>query len=381
MTAADVTRAVAPPPGAHGGDGARLAAALGVDRDDVLDLSASLNPCAPDVAALATRRLTTLRHYPDATDAAAALADAIGVDRHRLVLTAGGSEAIALVAHELVDGYVAGPEFSLYERHLPVLDPGAGRWRSNPNNPTGALAAPGEDAAVWDEAFWPLATGTWTRGDARATGSGTGMGTGSGDHPGMGVGTDLVRGANGSPADPGADGMGPDQAGPGLSTVRGARGSPADSGADGMGTGNCDGSIVVGSLTKVFACPGLRVGYVLTPTAELAERLRRRQPLWSVSSLACALVPDLLDRADLPAWRSAIAKLRAELADILRAAGYEVVAAAAPWVLVSPAGALRHRLANRGILVRDCSSFGLVDTVRIAVPDTAGLERVAAALR
>ncbi|HEX7276086.1 MAG TPA: aminotransferase class I/II-fold pyridoxal phosphate-dependent enzyme, partial [Acidimicrobiales bacterium] len=200
---------VVPPPADHGGDGARLAAALGVDPDDVLDLSASLNPFAPDVAALAARRLSALRRYPDHTDATAALAAAVGVDADRLVLTAGGSEAIALVAHHLGTGHVVGPEFSLYERHL---TPGAGRWRSNPNNPRGTLAAANDRAAVWDEAFWPLASGTWTRGDA--------------DH----------------------------------------------------------GAFVVGSLTKVFACPGLRVGYVIAPAPDVADRLRRRQPLWSVGS-------------------------------------------------------------------------------------------------
>jgi histidinol-phosphate/aromatic aminotransferase/cobyric acid decarboxylase-like protein len=309
VTTADVTPAVAPPPGAHGGDGARLAAVLGVDPDDVLDLSASLNPCAPDVAALAARHLATLGRYPDPTAATAALAVAIGVDPDRVVLTAGGSEAIALVAHELVEGRVDDPEFSLYRRHLPVLTPSAGRWRSNPNNPLGGLAPAGDRAAVWDEAFWPLATGTWTRGDADR------------------------------------------------------------------------GAIVVGSLTKVFACPGLRVGYAIGPTAEFADRLRDRQPRWSVSSLACALVPDLLDHADLPHWHHAIVRFRTDLVDLLDGAGYQVSAADAPWVLVSPAGDLRHRLAGHGILVRDCASFGLADTVRVAVPDRTGLDRLAAALR
>ncbi len=296
---------VAPPPAAHGGDGARLAAALGVDADDVLDLSASLNPYAPDVSALAARRLGSLRRYPDPTDATAALARAIGVDTDRLVLTAGGSEAIALVARHVRTGHVEGPEFSLYERHL---TPGEGRWRSNPNNPLGTLAAPADRAAVWDEAFWPLATGTWTRGDADR------------------------------------------------------------------------GAVVVGSLTKVFACPGLRVGYVVAPIPNVAERLRRRLPLWSVGSLACALVPDLLDRADLPAWHAAVTAHRSELATLIRHHGYTVATADAPWVLVSPAGDLRPRLARHGILLRDCASFGLVDTVRIALPDAAGLDRLASAL-
>jgi threonine-phosphate decarboxylase len=275
---------------------------LGVDPGEVLDLSASLNPCAPDVVASAARHLDSLRRYPDDSAATAALAAAIGVEPGRVVLTNGGSEAIALVAAELGAGHVEHPEFSLYERHLARLDPAAGQWRSNPRNPTGELAAASETAAVWDEAFWPLATGTWTRGDG----------------------------------------------------------------------------IVVGSLTKLFACPGLRVGYVLAPDTGFAERVRRRQPAWSVGGLACALVPELLAVADLPGWSAAVAELRAGLVGVLD--GFDVSAADAPWVLVRAAGDLRDRLARRAILVRDCASFGMPDVVRIAVPDESGLERLRAAL-
>ncbi|MEW6155358.1 MAG: aminotransferase class I/II-fold pyridoxal phosphate-dependent enzyme [Actinomycetota bacterium] len=299
---------VAPPPGEHGGDGPRLAAALGVSPDEVLDLSMSVNPCAPDVAALARAHLGSLRRYPDATEAVAALAQAVGIPADRVVLTNGGSEAIAAVAAEVGAGWVEPPEFSLYARHLPVLRPGAGRWRSNPCNPTGELAAPGDEAAVWDEAFWPLATGTWTRGDADR------------------------------------------------------------------------GAWVVGSLTKAFACPGLRVGYVLCPGPAEAERARSRLPAWSVSGLACALVPALMASADLERWAAEVRRLRAELVGVLAGAGYSPVAADGPWALVPGAGDLRERLARAAVLVRDCTSFGLAGTVRVAVPDEPGLERVAKAL-
>ena len=45
-----------PAPGMHGGDGAAIARALGVDRADVLDLSLSLNPFAPDLRPVLHRR-------------------------------------------------------------------------------------------------------------------------------------------------------------------------------------------------------------------------------------------------------------------------------------------------------------------------------------
>jgi hypothetical protein len=38
-------------PGPHGGDGLAVARQLGLEPGDLLDLSASLNPLAPDVAA------------------------------------------------------------------------------------------------------------------------------------------------------------------------------------------------------------------------------------------------------------------------------------------------------------------------------------------
>ena len=145
------------PPGPHGGDGARLAAALGVDPAAVLDLSASLNPLAPDPGEVVGKHLDALRRYPDPSRATAALAEAMGVDPDRLLLTNGGAEAIALVAAEL-GGRVDEPDFALYPRT------GGPLWRSNPHNPSGRLAQGHAD--VWDEAFYPLATGRWTSGDA-----------------------------------------------------------------------------------------------------------------------------------------------------------------------------------------------------------------------
>jgi histidinol-phosphate/aromatic aminotransferase/cobyric acid decarboxylase-like protein len=295
-----------PAPGAHGGDGARLARALGVAPDDVLDLSLSLNPFAPDLTALVADHAGVLRRYPDDAPATVALAAALGVDPDRVVLTNGGAEAIALVAAEHPEGDVDDPDFSLYRRHLRAVTAGAPRWRSNPNNPTGRLAAAGALAAVWDEAFYPLATGTWTRGDP--------------------------------------------------------------------------GAIVVGSLTKVFACPGLRAGYVVAPDGEAAAALRARRPEWSVSSLACALVPELLAAADLATWAVAIAAARVELEHVLCAVDLAPQQSDANYVLVPDAPGLRDHLARRAVLVRDTASFGITDGVRVAVPDAGGLDRLTEAL-
>lgn len=288
----------APTAGPHGGDGARVAAALGLDPATVLDLSASLNPVAPDVAPIVAAHLVDLRRYPDATGASAALAAALEVEPERLLLTNGGAEAISLVA-ALLGGTVAEPDFGLYPRGAagPV-------WRSDPHNPTGLLAAPGDTADVWDEAFYPLATGRWTAGDR---------------------------------------------------------------------------AVVVGSLTKLFACPGLRIGYLLADEA-LVERARAAQPAWSVNGLASAVLPELLASADLAAWVTSISGLRADLVRLLRRHGLDPQPSDANYVLCAGGGGLRERLAPKGVVVRDCTSFGLRDHVRVAVPDERGLERLEEAL-
>lgn len=290
-----------PPPGPHGGDGAAVAAALGVGPAEVLDLSASLNPMAPDVGALVARHAESAGRYPDAGAATRALAAAMGVDARRLLLTNGGSEAIGLVAAEVGGQVLAEPEFSLHPR-----GPTGPVWRSDPHSPSGRLATGADiDAAavgVWDEAYYPLAAGRWTAGRSGAT--------------------------------------------------------------------------VVGSLTKVFACPGLRLGYVVDDDV---DRFAARQPAWSVGTVALAVLVDLLDRTDLPAWRDGIAALRADLVGLLATHGLVAEVADAPWVLVDAPG-LRDRLAPHGVVVRDCTSFGLPGHARVAVPDAAGLERLATAL-
>jgi histidinol-phosphate/aromatic aminotransferase/cobyric acid decarboxylase-like protein len=297
-----------PAPGAHGGDGARVAAALGVDPADLLDLSASLNPVAPDPVPIVARHAGAIGRYPDAGPATAALAAALGVDPSRVVLTNGGAEAIALVAAETGPGWVDEPDFSLYRRHLPAVVSGAPVWRSDPHNPSGRLAAGDAVAAVWDEAFYPLATGRWTSGRA-----------------------------------------------------------------DG-------GSVVLGSLTKVFACPGLRIGFVLAPDAALAARVAARQPRWAVNGLAAAALPELLASADLPGWQRAVARLRASLMEMLVAHGWSPLPSDANYVLVPGAAGLRDAMAPMGVVLRDCTSFGLPDHVRIAVPDEAGIDRLDRAL-
>lgn len=286
-----------PLPGAHGGDGARVARMLGIPVERILDLSQSLNPLANNPRPVLARHLDAIGRYPDPATATRALATCMGVEPERLLLTNGGAEAINLVA-SLIGGSVREPEFSLHPRGNGPL------WRSNPQNPLGLLADAHEDAAVWDEAFYPLATGRWTRGD---------------EH-----------------------------------------------------------SVIVGSLTKLLACPGLRIGYVLADPAFITA-CRERQPMWSLNGLACEALPDLLDSLDLVATSKGVSELRERLRDVLLRHRLRPFPSDANWLLVDAPG-LRKALLGEAIVVRDCSNFGLEGVARIAVPDCEGIDRLDHAL-
>jgi histidinol-phosphate/aromatic aminotransferase/cobyric acid decarboxylase-like protein len=290
-----------PAPGAHGGDAARLAREMGVPVDFLLDLSASLNPVAPDIAARARSYLGALRRYPDVAEARRVLAQAIGIEPECLLVTNGGAEAISLLGH-LLGGRVEEPEFSLHPRGTST----APRWRSNPHNPTGRLAGSGERADVWDEAFFPMATGRWTRGDTSAL-------------------------------------------------------------------------AVVGSLTKLFACPGLRLGYAIADP-ELIRRVERSQPEWAVGGLEVALLPELVAAADLMGWAKEIAALREDLTELLTRHRLSPSPSDANFVLCDAPAGFRDKLLAQGIVVRDCASFGMPHHVRMAVPDGAGMDRLSTAL-
>ena len=124
-----------PPPGTHGGDGPAVARALGLDLAEILDLSQSLNPFAPDPAPVVARHLDAVRDLPRPAPATGRFGRSRwAVEPERLLLTNGGAEAIALLAAEL-GGRVVEPDFALHPRG------GGPSWRSNPHSPSGLLAA------------------------------------------------------------------------------------------------------------------------------------------------------------------------------------------------------------------------------------------------
>ncbi|HEY6329343.1 MAG TPA: aminotransferase class I/II-fold pyridoxal phosphate-dependent enzyme, partial [Blastocatellia bacterium] len=131
--------------------------------------------------------------------------------------------------------------------------------------------------------------------------------------------------------------------------------------------------VVLRSLTKFYAMPGLRVGYAVC-NAKLAANIRRQIESWPVSSVGlaagrAALVEDGYESHS----RQVNAESREEFASALCNIGVTVFPSAANFLLVrlphgSGADLARYLEAER-ILIRRCESFlGLSDEyLRLAV--------------
>lgn len=103
-----------------------------------------------------------------------------------------------------------------------------------------------------------------------------------------------------------------------------------------------DNLILLRSLTKLYALPGLRVGYLLASHSLICE-LQAYQPPWSVNHLAAELVVPLLADTDfLARTRQWLASEHPRVQSGLAAAGLEVVPSRTNFVCAtSPAGWLR----------------------------------------
>lgn len=330
----------------HGGLDDRELSALGIDPAGVLDLSANLHPDGPPPAVIEALRTADVSRYPspDASPLREALAALHGVDPRSVIVTPGASAAIYLVLSALAAPgdrcVIFPPTFGEYERAIeaagahvvPYVTEPPGFMPSittevdlavlcNPNNPTGRYLARTEVDAIASRARVLVldAAYEWAVKDAWDS-------------------TEFVR--SGAPV------------------------------------------VVIHSMTKLFAMPGLRVGYILAPPV-LADRIRLRQPPWPVG--APELAAGIAAIEAIEERRLALPDLqhrRGILEATFAAHGCRTTASSANFVLaeVGDAPAFRSAMLARGFAVRDATSFGLPTWVRIAVPSNAHLLRLTAAI-
>jgi histidinol-phosphate aminotransferase len=141
--------------------------------------------------------------------------------------------------------------------------------------------------------------------------------------------------------------------------------------------------VILRSMTKDYALTGLRLGYALC-AGDIARALLASQPSWSVNALAQAAgVSALADREHLRRGIGCVEEGKSYLQTELRALGYEILPSAANFLLVKvgDATSLRGQLLSQGICVRDGTSFGLPEYIRIGVRTLPECQRLITVLR
>jgi histidinol-phosphate aminotransferase len=127
-------------------------------------------------------------------------------------------------------------------------------------------------------------------------------------------------------------------------------------------------TIILRSMTKDYALAGLRLGYAVAST-EIIEILRKVRPPWNVNTVAQrAGVISLSDPSYLPRCYKGVHEMREFLKSELAQLGLHPLPSQVHFFLVKVGDARKFRqdLLRYGILVRDCSSFGLPEYIRIS---------------
>ncbi|HJJ32394.1 MAG TPA: histidinol-phosphate transaminase [Methanocorpusculum sp.] len=131
-----------------------------------------------------------------------------------------------------------------------------------------------------------------------------------------------------------------------------------------------DNLFVLRSLTKSFSVPGIRFGFGFGPE-DLIEKIETARAPWSVNSFAEKYAIAALDHlAELEQAREKITlereRMMRKLSDIALS-WYPSEVNYLTIRLPEKAADVAERLLKKGILVRDCTSFGLDTCIRIAV--------------
>lgn len=120
------------------------------------------------------------------------------------------------------------------------------------------------------------------------------------------------------------------------------------------------GLIVLKAFTKIFAIPGVRLGFCFTSDADLMDKLYACGQDWNVSVLAQAAGVSALKETDfLVETRELIGVERAYLIAQLRLIGLKVFEGAANYLLIKTLHNYpwQEKLKKYHILIRDCSNY------------------------
>lgn len=116
--------------------------------------------------------------------------------------------------------------------------------------------------------------------------------------------------------------------------------------------------VVIRAFTKIFAMPGLRLGYAISVNTERMERLNQMLPPWNVSVPAqYAGVAALQEKNFIERTKVYLTTEREWLIHQLEELGCKVYATKANFILFQAREGLQADCMKQGILIRDASSF------------------------
>ena len=340
----------------HGGAGDDELRAAGLSAAEMLDFSVNVNPLGPPPGVREAIAGLDLSRYPDPRSTALrqALAGHLGVPADHILVGNGTTELIHLVVrlfvHQGQRPVIFAPTFSEFERAAAIAGAHPYPWLARPERQFRWTL--GNKPAVLDRVRPPL---VWLCNPNNPTGV----------YLDRGDVQRIAAALTGGPlfldeayvnfvADPWSS----------LDMVEDGR------------------VIVLRSMTKDYALAGLRLGY-LVAHPDLIRAAAELQPEWSVNAAAQAAGLAAL-RADgyLDQMRRVVGEAKAYLVAELRRLELTVTEGAANFILVDvgDAAAVRARLLQQGIVVRDCTSFGLPAHIRIGVRGLDDCRRLVRAL-
>lgn len=340
----------------HGGNIWEAAAREGLNPGEILDFSANLNPLGPprEVLQELCENLGNLRHYPEPRGGRLrnALADRYGVPRKRMMVGNGAAELIYLLFAALRPrrALIPVPAFSEYAR---AINASGGETELFPLSPEDGFAYPLIKIAR------RLTSGVF---DCLVL-----------CNPANPSGTltlreeilDLARVAKNNGVFVLVD-----------ESFMGFMEEPSRASVAKDMPGAPDNLFLLGSFTKLFALPGLRLGYGIGPEPLITRMEAARDP-WSVNSLAQLAGLRCLDLdAYMKESLAVISRERSNLSTYLRnIRGIKPYPSTANFILCDlhgagiTASAIRERLLRQSVLIRDCSNFPGLDPYffRVAV--------------
>ena len=126
--------------------------------------------------------------------------------------------------------------------------------------------------------------------------------------------------------------------------------------------------IILRSMTKDYSLPGLRLGYAVA-CPEIINSIHLTLPPWNVNGIAQRAGIVVLEQEEY--LRQSLERVREAkqfLTDEISRLGFKIVSSDTHYFLVRVGNASNYRLSllKHGILVRDCTSFGLPEYIRIS---------------